>query len=48
VVRTYLQGKRVNVTRMHTTGIGGERLIKTNDTQTGRAANRRIEFELRK
>jgi OOP family OmpA-OmpF porin len=43
-----LQGKGVNATRMHTTGSGGERPIKTNDMQTGRAANRRIEFELRR
>jgi OmpA-OmpF porin, OOP family len=47
-VSAYLQGKGVNAARMETKGFGGEHPIKSNDTEAGRAANRRIEFELRK
>jgi outer membrane protein OmpA-like peptidoglycan-associated protein len=47
-VSAYLQGKGVNADRMQATGFGGERPIKSNDTDAGRAANRRIEFEFKK
>jgi OOP family OmpA-OmpF porin len=47
-VRAYLQSKGVNPARMTTKGLGGERPIKPNDTEAGRAANRRIEFEAKK
>jgi OOP family OmpA-OmpF porin len=47
-VGAYLQPKGVSASRISTKGLGGERPIKSNDTEAGRAANRRIEFEFRK
>jgi len=47
-VSAYLQAKGVSAARMQTRGFGGERPIKSNDDEAGRAANRRIEFEIRK
>jgi outer membrane protein OmpA-like peptidoglycan-associated protein len=47
-VTAYLQGRGVSAARMHTKGFGGERPVKSNDIEAGRAANRRIEFELKR
>jgi OOP family OmpA-OmpF porin len=47
-VSDYLQKKGVVAARMQAEGFGGERPIKPNDTEAGRADNRRIEFVLRK
>ena len=47
-VRAYLQLKGVHPARMSIKGFGGERPIKPNDTEAGRAANRRIEFRFNK
>jgi OmpA-OmpF porin, OOP family len=47
-VKAYLQLKGVNPGRMTIKGFGGERPIKPNDTEAGRAANRRIEFQFNK
>ena len=47
-VTAYLQGKGVAAARMQAKGYGGERPVKSNDTEAGRAANRRIEFELKR
>jgi OmpA-OmpF porin, OOP family len=47
-VSAYLQSKGVSAARIQTKGFGRERHIKSNDTEAGRAANRRIEFEFRK
>jgi OmpA-OmpF porin, OOP family len=46
-VSTYLQSKGVSSSRITTKGLGGERPIKPNDTEAGRAGNRRIEFQFR-
>jgi OmpA-OmpF porin, OOP family len=48
VVSAYLQSKGVSSDRISARGFGGERPIKSNETDAGRAANRRIEFELRR
>jgi outer membrane protein OmpA-like peptidoglycan-associated protein len=47
-VSTYLQSKGVSAKRISTRGFGGERPVKSNETEAGRAANRRIEFALRR
>lgn len=43
-VRTYLVGKGVDAARLTAKGYGSKRPIASNDTDEGRAQNRRIEF----
>ncbi len=43
-VKSYLVGKGVASTRMDALGRGAEEPVATNETQPGRAANRRVEF----
>ena len=45
-VANYLQGKGVNRERLITTGAGESRPIASNDTEVGRAQNRRVEITL--
>lgn len=45
-VRTYLIGKGISPETLSTGGAGSDHPISTNDTQQGRAQNRRIEFRL--
>jgi len=45
-VANYLQGKGVNRERLITTGAGESRPIASNDTEAGRAQNRRVEITL--
>ncbi len=45
-VRTYLMGKGVSPVRLEAVGFGEERPIDTNRTADGRAANRRVEFNV--
>jgi len=45
-VANYLQGKGVNRERLITTGAGESRPIASNDTDAGRAQNRRVEITL--
>ncbi len=45
-VKTYLEGKGVEGSRLEATGYGPDRPIATNDTPEGRAANRRVEFTI--
>lgn len=46
-VRKYLIGRGVDPSRISAAGYGEERPIDSNQTRTGRATNRRIEFHLR-
>ncbi|HPG41775.1 MAG TPA: OmpA family protein [bacterium] len=43
-VKAYLVGRGVSSQRLETAGIGPDEPIDTNDTEAGRARNRRIEF----
>lgn len=45
-VRTYLSGKGISSSRINTVGMGEAEPIETNDTATGRAKNRRVEFAI--
>jgi OOP family OmpA-OmpF porin len=45
-VRTYLIGRGVEEGRLESHGFGLERPIETNDTDQGRASNRRVEFKI--
>lgn len=43
-VKTLLQGKSINPTRLFTWGFGEKNPIASNSTETGRTKNRRVEF----
>ncbi len=45
-VRTYLAGKGVDAARLESKGFGAESPIASNDTEEGRAKNRRVEFKV--
>lgn len=45
-VRDYLVGKGVAAERLEAVGLGETQAIDTNETKAGRAANRRVEFEI--
>jgi outer membrane protein OmpA-like peptidoglycan-associated protein len=45
-VKAYLVAKGIAGSRLRTIGIGPDRPLTTNDTEEGRARNRRIEFRL--
>jgi outer membrane protein OmpA-like peptidoglycan-associated protein/tetratricopeptide (TPR) repeat protein len=45
-VRDYLVSKGINTTRLRAKGFGENKPITTNDTEEGRAINRRTEFEV--
>lgn len=47
-VRKYLVGKGVSANSIHASGLGESAPRTTNDTEEGRAINRRVEFEIRK
>jgi OmpA-OmpF porin, OOP family len=45
-VRNYLQGKGVAASRLESEGFGQTKPVDTNDTDAGRAKNRRVEFKI--
>ena len=45
-VKKYLVDHGVDESRIETEGLGPDKPVDTNDTKTGRANNRRIEFEI--
>jgi outer membrane protein OmpA-like peptidoglycan-associated protein len=45
-VRTYLTGKGIAKSRLVAKGFGPDKPIDSNDTDTGREANRRVEFNI--
>jgi outer membrane protein OmpA-like peptidoglycan-associated protein len=45
-VKAYLVGKGIDAGRMTATGYGAERPIASNDTEAGRATNRRVDFKV--
>ncbi|MFH1810099.1 MAG: OmpA family protein [Pseudomonadota bacterium] len=45
-VRTYLVGRGIDEARLDAVGFGMEKPIDTNDTNAGRAKNRRVEFNI--
>ena len=45
-VRTYLASKGVSSSRMNTMGMGEADPVASNDTDAGRAQNRRVEFAI--
>ncbi len=47
-ISAYLQSKGVQASRIETHGFGDQHPLKANDTEAGRAYNRRIEFVLKK
>lgn len=45
-VKNYLVGKGIDAPRLRSIGVGPDRPVTSNDTEAGRARNRRIEFRL--
>lgn len=45
-VRKYLEGKGIATTRLSSEGFGQTKPVTTNDTDEGRAKNRRVEFKI--
>lgn len=45
-VKKYLEGKGVDAARLEAQGVGAEMPIDTNETDEGRARNRRVEFRV--
>ena len=45
-VKNYVISQGINKNRITTEGFGPDRPIATNDTQEGRALNRRVEFQI--
>lgn len=45
-VANYLVSKGISFTRLEIVGVGDEAPVATNDTETGRARNRRVEFSI--
>ena len=45
-VKKYLESKGVDPSRLESRGFGSTRPIDTNDTEEGRAKNRRVEFKV--
>lgn len=45
-VKKYLESKGVAASRLESKGYGSERPVDTNDTEEGRAKNRRVEFKV--
>jgi outer membrane protein OmpA-like peptidoglycan-associated protein len=45
-VRNYLQGKGIAASRLESEGFGQTKPVDTNDTDAGRAKNRRVEFKI--
>ena len=45
-VKSYFISKGISSTRMHTAGVGEKDPIASNDTDAGRAENRRVEFAI--
>ena len=46
-VKDYLVGKGVNSSKINTKGLGTTKPKQSNDTEKGRSANRRVEFEVK-
>ena len=47
-VQKYLEGKGVDPSRLESKGFGSTAPVDTNDTEEGRAKNRRVEFKVRR
>ncbi|SRR5260221_9522719 len=45
-VRNYLQGKGIAASRLESEGFGQTKPVASNDTDDGRAKNRRVEFKI--
>lgn len=45
-VKRYLEAKGISPSRLVSQGFGSERPVDTNDTEEGRAKNRRVEFKV--
>jgi outer membrane protein OmpA-like peptidoglycan-associated protein len=45
-VKKYLEGKGVDPSRLESKGFGSSQPVDTNDTEEGRAKNRRVEFKV--
>ncbi len=45
-VKKYLEGRGIDAARLEAQGVGAEMPIDTNDTDEGRARNRRVEFRV--
>jgi len=47
-VKRYLESKGVSPSRLEARGFGAEHPLDTNDTEAGRARNRRVEFKVKR